>query len=206
MSEPPASPQPEAKPPKRPRFSQRLRLPEVSGKWTVIWLLVCFTLTAALIPILLRRAKPWIEMEIVVAVWWILWALILTKLLYKGERISDDHQRREPRDWLHLKKLGDGVGDPGCSTTDGEGCLVILGLIAALFLVWVLIEVAIPVVFFLLYFVVRGMLANVVNDKTRCQGNLGQSAIRGLFWATLYSAPIALTIWLVHWIHMKRNG
>lgn len=199
MADSPAAPL--EQPARRPRFSRRLRLPVVSGKWTVIWLMVCFGLTGALIPVALHL-KPWVEMEIVLACWWVLWCVLLTKLLYKGEQVSDDHSRREARDWM-------GISNPdaiGCATVDIEGFLIILGLILALSLVWLLIEIAIPVVFFLLYFVVRGMLAQAANGQSQCRGNLPLSAFRGTVWATLYTAPLALTVWMVHWVHMKHAG
>ena len=198
MSEPSAPP-----PPNRPSMSKRLRLPEVSGKWTVVWLLICFLLTGILIPIMLKL-PTWIEFESVVGIWWILWRMILTKLLYKGEQVSDDHERKEARLWSYLKG---GFPAKGAAENGGpEGCLLLVGLIAALFLVWALIEIAIPIVFFLLYFLVRGMLVHVVNDKTRCQGNVSLSAARGFLWATVYTVPLAATIWIVHWINARHGG
>lgn len=88
---------------------------------------------------------------------------------------------------------------------DIEGCLIILGLIAALMLVWVLIEFAVPIVFFLLYFLVRGMLARVVNDKPQCRGHAGLSALRGMLWATVYTLPLAVAIWSIHAMQMRRG-
>jgi hypothetical protein len=199
---------PSPEPRKRPRLRERLRLPEVSGKWTVLWLLLCFILTGVLIPLVLKLPK-WVEFEIVVACWWVLWAIVLTKLLYAGEQVSDDHRHHKPRDWFGLKKSEGSSGNwgdlSGCGSADGEGCLVLLGLIAALILVWFLIEIAIPVVFLMLYFLVRGMLVSVVNDRPGCRGNFSFSAARGALWATVYTLPLALTIWLIHFIHMKHG-
>jgi hypothetical protein len=195
-------------PPKRPRLRERLRLPEVSGKWTVLWLLLCFILTGVLIPLVLKLPK-WVEFEIVVACWWVLWAIVLTKLLYSGEQVSDDHRHHKPRDWFGLKKSEGSSGNwgdlSGCGAADGEGCLVLLGLIVALILVWFLVEIAIPIVFLMLYFLVRGMLVRVVNDRPGCRGNFGLSAARGALWATVYTLPLALTVWLVHYIHLKHG-
>src|SRR5688572_2094195 len=98
MSEPSSTP----RPPKRPRLAQRLRLPQVSGKWTVFWLLICLLITGLLIPPVLKKPL-WVELEIVVGVWWLLWGIVLTKLLYMGEQIADDHQHHEPRDWFGFK-------------------------------------------------------------------------------------------------------
>ena len=46
-------------------------------------------------------------------------------------------------------------------------------------LVWFLVEIAIPIVFLMLYFLVRGMLVRVVNDRPECRGNLLLSTVRG---------------------------
>jgi hypothetical protein len=204
MSDESSTPQP----PNRPRFARRLRLPEVSGKWTVFWLLVCLIITALLIPLVLKKPL-WVELEIVVVVWWLLWGVVLTKLLYKGEQIADDHQQHKARDWFGLNKEGSGSSGPdlgGCGPgVDAEGCLVLLGLIVALFLVWILIEFALPILFFMLYFLIRGMLVHAVHDKPQCQGNWSMAAFRGFLWATIYTAPLAGTIWLVHYMQMKRG-
>lgn len=203
--QPPSSSDENQSPRNRRRPTRGLRLPEVSGKWTVIWLLVCFILTGILIPVVLKLPH-WIEYEIVVGVWWIVWTMILTKLLYKGEQITDDHQHKQPRDWLGLQKA-DASDASGCGYgADFEGCAVLIGLVVALILVWFLIEVAIPIVFLLLYFLVRGMLANVVNEKAYCRGNFTLSAARGFFWATVYTAPLALSIWVIHYIQKKHGG
>ena len=197
---------PASQPPQRPRLAARLRLPQVSGKWTVFWLLFCLTVTGLLIPLVLKKPL-WIELEFVVAAWWLLWAIVLTKLLYQGEQIADDHQQHKPRDWFGLTKNSGPSGSDfsGCgSGADAEGCLVLLGLIVALFLVWILIEFALPIVFFMLYFLIRAMLVHVVHDRPRCQGNFGLAAFRGCLWAAIYTVPLAGTVWLVHFI-MRRG-
>jgi hypothetical protein len=185
-----------------PSRRRRLRLPVVSGKWTVVWLLCCFLFTGALIPLVMRLPK-WVEFELVIAIWWVLWAIILTKLLYRGEQVIDDFQRKEARSWFNTKDH-DLSGCDGCGHgADVEGCAIIIGLIAALTLVWFLVEIAVPIVFFMLYFLVRGMLARVVNDQRNCRGDLGRSAVRGVLWATIYSVPLAVTIWIIHVIHAR---
>jgi hypothetical protein len=163
--------------------------------------MVCFALAAIVIPLVLHQ-KAWVEMEIVLGCWWWFWCVLMTKLLYKGEQVSDDHSRKDARDWgLSNSEIPDGCGYLG-----GDGILIFIGLVLALALVWVVIELAIPIVFFLLYFVVRGMLAQAVNGRPFCRGNLTLSAASGIFWATLYTLPLALTVWVVHWIHLKRGA
>ncbi len=198
MSDVPDSPLLQSDPSRR----RRLRLPVVSGKWTVVWLLCCFLFTGALIPLVMRLPK-WVEFEVVIAIWWLLWVMILTKLLYKGEQVSDDHVRKGARSWFNTKDH-DLSGYDGCAYgADFEGCAVIIGLIAAVALVWILVEIAVPVVFFMLYFLVRGMLARVVNDQRNCRGEFGRSALRGVLWATIYTVPLAVTVWIIHVIHAR---
>ncbi len=55
---------------------------------------------------------------------------------------------------------------------------------------WVLIELAIPGVAFVTYFLVRGMIARVVNDRHRCEENWGRSLRWAAIWATLYMLPL----------------
>ena len=139
-------------------------------------------------------------------------------------RSADDHQMREPRNWFSSGKpkqkeqkeqkkdsnlylswwdsfsWGLLVGD---EEAVAYGCLIVIGLVILAGLVWFLIEVAIPLVLFMLYFVTRGMLAQVVNDRHRCRGRLGRALAWGFVWATLYTAPLAATVWFVHFVHQQ---
>ena len=202
----------------RPSLAKRVRLPRLSGKASAAWLVVCFGLTAVLIPMVLRLPR-WVEFEIALALWWAIWLVVLTRLLYTGQRVAEDHQMREPRSWFpsdrpkqkEQKKDADGGWWDGFSwglvVGDGEamvyGCLIVIGLIILAGLVWFLIEVAIPLVLFLLYFVTRGMLARVVNDRHRCRGQLGRALAWGFVWATLYTAPVAAAVWFVHYVYQQ---
>src|SRR5262245_38623364 len=209
----------------RPSLAKRVRLPRLSGKASAAWLVVCFGLTAFLIPMVLRLPR-WVAFEIVLGVWWAVWLAVLTRLLYTGQRVADDHQMQAPRSWLpsgqqkqEERKKDSNRRDPdrawwdgffwGSLWGDGEaeaiGCLVIIGLVLLVGLVWFLIEVAIPLVMFLLYFVTRGMLAQVVNDRHRCRGRLGRAFAWGLAWATVYTAPLAAAVWFVHYVHPKSS-
>jgi hypothetical protein len=205
-------------PVQRSSLVKRVHLPRLSGKASAAWLVICFGLTAALIPMVLRLPR-WVDFEIVLALWWAIWLAMLTRLLYTGQRVTDDHQMREPRIWFssdkpkqkEQKKDADGGWWDGFSwglvVGDGEamvyGCLIVIGLIILAGLAWFLIEVAIPLVLFLLYFVTRGMLAQVVNDRHRCRGRLGRALAWGFLWATLYTAPVAAAVWFVHYVHQQ---
>lgn len=214
---------PPAHPPTGLQERRRLRL---SGKGAAFGLVVAFLFTGILIPAVLRL-PTWIEYEVVLLVWWVIWTAALTTLLYHGKRVADDHRLPPARSWLNWLKSGPTSPDAGKrksssaqrNTTssawgggwnatggsgDGEGCLWILGAILALivlfFALWFLIEVAIPLVLFLLYLVAHGMLSQVVNDRHHCKGRLAPSLGWGLVWATLYTVPLAGTVWCVHYV------
>jgi hypothetical protein len=198
----------------RPALAKRVHLPRLSGKASAAWLVVCFVLTAVLIPMTLRLPL-WVDFEIVLAAWWTTWLLVLTRLLYTGQRVSDDHQLREPRNWFASRKAkpGERKKDPdrawwdgffwGWCWGDGDALLIVVGLLVLLGGIWLLFEIALPVLVFLLYFVARGMLARVVNDRHHCRGRVRRALGWGLVWATVYTAPLAAAVWFVHHIHQK---
>jgi hypothetical protein len=203
---------PEREPPakRRRRLIESIRLPQVSGKASAAWLVACFVLTAVLIPMAVRRPL-WVDFEIVLAVWWVLWAGLLTRLLYLGVQVSDDHKLAGPRRWF--SKDAQPARGGGSRTDwvdwfpsgDGEGCLWAVGIVVALFLLgfaaWFLVEVALPLIAFVLYLVARGMLAHGVNDRHHCRGSLARSLGYGVLWATVYTAPVAGLVWSVHRLH-----
>src|SRR5205085_987753 len=95
--------------------------------------------------------------------------------------------------------------DPGCATDfslAGEGCgQVAIGIVCIVLLVlgvWLLIELVIPGLAFLLYFLIRGMMARAVHGRDDCRGNVARSAVWGTLWATVYTLPLALVIWALH--------
>jgi hypothetical protein len=53
-----------------------------------------------------------------------------------------------------------------------------------------------------MYSLVRGMLAKVANDEHGCEGNLLKASAWGALWATVYIAPLAGLVWLVHALHV----
>jgi hypothetical protein len=195
-----------------PPFNRRLRrlnfrLPLVSGATSAIVLGLCFGVTALLIPFAVRQ-KPWIDAEFVCAAWWLIWIVGLSTLLYTGHRVSDDFRPDQPRNWFaplfeHTRNVTSDAGSGwGWYFWDGEGCLVLLGIVLALMLLlgaaWFLIEIAFPILGFVIYFLVRGMLGVVVNDRHGCEKSLLRAFGWGTLWATLYTAPLALVVFLVH--------
>lgn len=197
----------------------------VSGKITACWLFCCMLLTAVLIPMTLRL-PVWIEYEVVLAVWWFIWFVALTILLFKGLRISDDHVLHQPRNWLAGNRLLNQKKDTSSSQNkrsslleylplgydagSADGCLFLILFVGAvvilLFGIWVLIEVAIPAILFLTYFVTRGMVALAANDRRQCRGRFGKSILWGFIWATAYSAPLVLAVWFVHFAYQRMQA
>jgi hypothetical protein len=221
MNDPPTTPE---LPAQRPSLAKRVRLPRLSGKASAAWLVICFLLTGVLVPMTFQM-PIWIAFEIVLGIWWALWLGVLARLLYTGQRVTDDHQLPAPRSWFtsakpttaEAKKAPPKKADPnrswwdgffwGSVSFDGEAIAVVIGLIVLLILllglIWFLFEIAIPVVLFLLYFVTRGMLAAVVNDRHHCRGRAGQALLWGLIWATMYTAPLAGAVWFIHAVHQS---
>lgn len=181
----------------------RPRRPRISGKFAAIWLTVGLLMAALLVPMALHLPL-WIEAEIVLAIWWGVWLIVLTRLLYSGSLVTDDHRWSPPRNWIGTDKASafDGWGN-GCLWVplEVEGCQIILALIVFIFAAWFLIEIAVPGLMILIYVIVRGMLAHVANDTHHCRGHLGRSAGWALVWATMYTAPYAGSVWLIHWFH-----
>jgi hypothetical protein len=163
------------------------------------------------------RLPHWVEFEIVLAVWWAVWFGVLTKFLYSGLRVADDHVLQQPRNWFSgwlssNKDKSQKQSESSGSWWDGffwgwflGDELVLLLIVAVVLLggIWLVFEVAIPVLLFLLYFVARGMLAGVVNDRHRCRGHLGRSVVWGFIWATVYTGPLAAAVWFVHFVHQR---
>jgi hypothetical protein len=96
------------------------------------------------------------------------------------------------------------VSFPDFSVTDDNpvvGCLLLILLMVLLpFIIVFLIEAAILVAF-VMYLMIRGMLAQVANTRLHCRGRLGRSLAFSLLWATLYTAPLGGLIWFIHHLH-----
>ena len=198
---------------RRRRIASVVKLPMLSGKVSAAVLIGCFLMTAALIPIVLRK-DPWIDGEIVVGLWWLVWIIALSICLYHGHKVSDDHELKSPRSW-GLKNLLSGwgwdVGDAAWIDLGGSGseacaigCLIIAALPLLILLIWVLVEVAIPGILFIAYILVRGQLAHVANDKHSCQGSVLRSILWGTLWATVFTAPLAGLVCFVHFVVSQR--
>ncbi len=216
--------------PQQPSRGKRVRPPRLSGKAVAAWLILYFVLTGRLIPAVLRLPR-WVEFEIVLAAWGMVWLIVLARLLYTGRLVSHDYRWDERYNWLGLpseremdrvpptpsqpdaqserermayhRGLSHGLSwgslwGPGDATAELG---LILGALLLLFgVVRALTFLAVPVVVFLLYFMVRGMLARVVNDRHHCRGRLARALGCGFLWATVYTAPLAGAVWFVHYV------
>jgi hypothetical protein len=203
-----------SKPTGRTPLARRAVLPLVSGKTSAALLGVCFLLTALIILPLAKRVPAWIDVEIVLGLWWAIWVVALTAVLKSGQRVSDDHALPPPRNWLGvfnrggsrpLSSGGSGWSWLDFSFVDAEGCLILLGIIlafVALFAgLWLMIELIIPGLAFVAYLLIRGMLARAANDAHGCEGSLPRALLWGTLWATLYTAPLAILVRVVHLVY-----
>jgi hypothetical protein len=184
----------------------RARLPGVSGRTSAIVLLVLFVVVAVVLPLALHRSA-WVEAEIVVLAWFAIWTAVLAWMGYGGRSVE--------KDWTPFvaprrgsSSGGGSFGDGGWSFptlgdgdlgTDILGALVAIVLIAALaVLLYFTIGYLIPLVAIGLYTLVRTMLNQVAARGPGTQGDLAGSLGRAVVWAAIYTAPLALLIWLVH--------
>jgi hypothetical protein len=176
----------------------------VSGRWTAVVSLACMGLVLVALPSLVHLPR-WIEIELVFALWWVGASIALTALLYRGIRISNDHVLAAPRfEWPARTKHSKATTDDRLWWIDlvtlGEATIGI-ALLAAIFAAsFLLVELVVPTLFFLVYLLVRGAIARVTNDDHDCTGRLPLALGWGTLWATVYTLPLALTVCGFHWI------
>lgn len=191
--------------------------PKVSGRATAMVLIASLAAAATLLPASMKLPR-WLEVEAVLAAWWVIVTATLVVLLYRGFRLRDDWVYLSPwnrpagvdaaspatgaepssRKWSAF----DGCGLDGCSGIDGEGFIavvvIVVALGAGLAASWVFVELLMPVAFLLMYWLFMRAIGRVANDRHGCEGR-GLAALGwGSLWATLYVAPIALLTWVFH--------
>lgn len=179
----------------------------LSGKSTALLLSLALVVSAVLVPVSLRLPR-WIELELVLAAWWLAVCALLVVLLYRGFRLVDDHQFRirafgnsttNERDWSSLSGCGDASG---CI----EGVVVVVALLIAAAAAWLLVEIVVPVVFLLVYYFTVKAIGRVARDRHECQGNLARSLGWGAAFASVCVAPIAFLVWVVQTILALKHG
>jgi hypothetical protein len=195
--------------------------PRLSGRLTVLVVALSLASSAVLLPASLKLPR-WVELEVVLGAWWALLTATLTTLLYRGFRLADDWVYFAPWDRpaastrdgkpapggkskgsaLDWASGCDGCGG-GCNAADlGEGAVALVGVALALGIAlgaaWILVELAMPLVFFLVYWVLMKAIGRAARDNHDCEGGLARSLLWGAVWATLYLAPLALLTYAVH--------
>jgi hypothetical protein len=184
--------------------------PRVSGSATAAVLVGSLAATAVLLPAASRLPR-WVEAELVLGLWWLLVTATLSVLLYRGFRLRDDFvyfapwdRPQAPTEPTPERKVEErtGWGLDGCSGLDAEGCaagaVVMLALAAAMGVAWVVVELALPVVFLLMYGLFMRAIGRVANDRHGCEGDLPRALRWGAQWATLYVLPLALIVAALH--------
>jgi hypothetical protein len=170
--------------------------PTVSRKVLVPVVGLCLLLSGVLIPIGAHLPR-WIEAEIVLGAWWLVWTCVLTWLLVSGHAVDDDSgmnfgggKTQMVLDAFSFPDLGGCAVDEGCAS-------IFLGLIAALLIglaFVVLVEFIVPAIAILLLLSIGGMLARAVNDTHECRGRIGLSLMWGALWSTVYIGPILVVV------------
>src|SRR5690606_25365899 len=111
------------------RLARRVA-PPISGVATALIAMMLPALVAATVPLALRL-PPWIEWEITLAAWWLVWSATFATLLYRGWRVAEDGHsfgamwRRGRGFDLNLPSI-DGC-DPAGGCADVEGCIFAIG-------------------------------------------------------------------------------
>jgi len=186
--------------PHRP-VRKTLGLPRLSGRSSALALLLCFAATAVLIPMILGL-PTWIEAELVLACWWLIWGVVLSVLLYRRVLVKDDYApvpaATSGQGWTLRHVIPSGSYDTG-GDSSLLGCLLSMVVyILALAVIWLFVELVIPLLAFTLYFLMKAMLAAALKGRHRCRGRLWLSLGLGWLWATVFTVPLALLVWVVH--------
>ena len=185
--------------------------PRVSASATGLVVLLSFAASAVLLPASLHLPR-WLEAELVLGAWWSTVATVLAVLLYRGFRLRDDYVYFAP--WNRPAKGGgaaqgashasvSGCSDlSGCGDAGGEGIAVVIVVIVALGAAfgaaWVLVELALPMAFFVMYGLFMRAIGRVANDRHNCHGELARAIGWGALWATVYMVPLALFTLALH--------
>jgi hypothetical protein len=178
------------------RLAAAAALPTFSGRQSAWVLLACLGLAAAIVLPFAPDLPFWLRVEVVLSLWWTAWTGLLTYLLHRGARLSDD---QEPSDRMRAWLGGAGERMEDAPDHGWIEALAFSGaLVLVLLLLWFFVAFALPLLAFSAYLLVRGALARVVNDHHGCRGRWGRSLAWAGLWATLYVAPLAGLVALAH--------
>jgi len=127
-----------------------------------------------------------------------IWGATLSYLAYRHTPVEDDLRPGPGGADLNLPS-GDLSGcNPATGAAAGEGCAVVLGVLLVVVVAWILIQVVLPLLAFVVYLLIYSMLSQVLNRDHGCKGSVARSLGWGWLWATIYTAPLALAVWLIH--------
>ncbi len=185
------------------RASLERAVPRVSAWALSGYLVVVLVFAALVLPLVLHRAA-WVEAEIVVLAWFVIWATLLSWLAYRGavlDEVDDSRRAWGIRD--RLKNVGNAWDVSAGTWPDaGEGivgCLaIIVAVIVVLVIAWLFISFVLPVILIALLVLVRSLVGQVTRTADRTRGQLPGSILRGAFWAAVYTVPFAVGIWVLH--------
>lgn len=162
----------------------------ISRKTIVPIVVTCLAVAALCIPIALHLPR-FIEIELVLGAWWLIWTVTLFILLYRGHKVDDDtavsgwsSSRFGSLDGTWADSIGC-VGD-GCAEGFGylvAGIFVIIGIL-------LLVELIIPGLIILLLLSIGGMTARAINDRHDCDGRFVPSLLWSVVWSTVYTGPL----------------
>ena len=87
----------------------------------------------------------------------------------------------------------------GClDVLEVEAVVLVLVLSAVLGAAWLVVELAVPGLFFCAYLLVRSSLAHVANDRHACEGQLGRALLWGALWSSVVALPLAACVLVAH--------
>ncbi len=204
-----------------PSIRARLARARVSAPKVVGLVLACLLFTAAALPFALHLPR-WVELEAVLGGWWLVWATVLAVLAHRGHPLDRTYSwampgsdEPTPATIPEPRKSPPASAEGGASSRsdqgrwgwldwlslgDAEGVLLlvlgalVLGLAYAA--TFVLVELAAPLLFFLSYAGIRHALRRSIAADHR--GRPLASLAHGAAWATVYVAPLAATIVVIH--------
>jgi hypothetical protein len=202
------------------RFRQALRViaPDTSAYGTAWIVCLAILFSAASFPMMFDL-PVFMEVELVILVAYLLVAATLTRILYRGDVLEDDRVFVAPQSPLEdvdpsappqaslLERYAPRrCGEDGCSAAGCEEggifALVLVAIIAIvvflLSLAWVIVEVALPIVFVICYELVLLAVRHASRDRVRCKGDLLRSSVRGALIAAMYVAPVGAVTYLLH--------
>jgi hypothetical protein len=180
----------------------RALVPPVSGSWATLLALAALALPALVVPSLLSLPR-WLEVELVLGLWWVVSALGLGHVLFHGTVAADDGDRLEPTGLVSAPKIT--FGPVGVTAARGPAvgqgrAILFLGVLAIglLFLfAWLLAELLFPALFLGAYAVLATATRAATRDRHDCRGHFARSLLWGAIWATIYTAPLAVVVGLV---------